>query len=183
MEPRRHHKLLTTLSLSRVILAVAVLLVFRNDPSSSAVVMVIAVIAQITDHLDGYIARKYSIPTLGGDIVDSVSDKAMQFALTIAICREFQLGYTIAWIAFMREVSVLSIRVMSTQKDVIRSSPKWMSRFYAGGWRIFLAIMIAAPLGVAYGANLQTIVMISQFIYFLSLSVALSSFLIELKKM
>lgn len=183
MESRRHHKLLTVLSLSRVFLAIASLIIFRNDPSSSAVVMGLAIVAQITDHLDGYIARKYSTPTLKGDMIDSVSDKAMQFALTIAICREFQLGYTIAWIAFMREVLVLSIRIISSPTGKIRSAPKWMSRLYAGSWRIFLLVMIVAPITAGYGIDFQYSANIAQLVYFLSLPIVFYSIFIELKYM
>lgn len=182
MEPRRYHKLLTALSLSRVILAVCALLIFRGDPISSAVVIALAIVAQVTDNLDGYIARKYSTPTLGGDIVDSVSDKAMQFALTIAVCREFQIGYTIAWIAFMREVSVLSIRTLSKSTDKIRLSPKWMSRLYAGDWRLFLLIMISTPIGVELGASFHFFIYTAQGIYILSFAFAMYSLGNELRK-
>lgn len=183
MEPRPLHRLLTALSLSRVALAVMALVMFEDTARASAIVAALALLAQLTDHFDGFIARRYSIPSAAGDMVDSVSDKAMQFALTIAVCREFQFGYAIAWLAFMREISILSVRTLMRSERGIRGSPKWMARVYAGGWRIFLILLVTAPIAAIYGANFFIISSIAQSIYYIGFAVATYSFIIELKNM
>lgn len=160
MSDRPHGKLLTILSLSRVIIAVAMLLLFRgHDIQSSFVILGLAVLAQVTDTLDGYIARHYSIPSVDGYLTDSFADKTCHFALTIAVCREYGIAYDIAWLSFVREIALLSIRVARSHSHTQLTAIKWPSLVYAGLWRVSLLVLILVPviesLGVPAAATLN----------------------------
>jgi phosphatidylglycerophosphate synthase len=67
-------------SLIRVPLAVLFVGLFRREPGSLLTAsIVVAVIAQFTDHLDGYLARRTTGKTVTGWLFDSVADRALLY--------------------------------------------------------------------------------------------------------
>lgn len=107
---RSHDKLLAAISLSRVVIATIIILVFDKDNIAiSSVCSALYVLGHLTDHVDGYIARKYSTPTDGGFMVDSVSDKLFQIGGLIPIHLYFGVSITLLWIVLVREFFVVGL--------------------------------------------------------------------------
>jgi phosphatidylglycerophosphate synthase len=99
-------------SLSRVPLALLFVGLFRREPGSllTASIM-IAALAQATDHLDGYLARRTSGETVRGWLFDSVADRAFYIAAVIAFDREYGLGSFLVWSFTFREICLYAFRV------------------------------------------------------------------------
>lgn len=153
---------LLSLSLSRVALGLIILLTFRSGRIDSARdSLILIAIAQITDHLDGFIARKYSTPTVQGYLQDSLGDKIFQFSLLLAISREYLIDPTILWLYFAREVAVLSIRIAAQFNHQTLQRLRIYSVCYAIPLRGGAIAIIAAPLiGIAVADSIDTVIVI-----------------------
>lgn len=87
------------LSLSRVALTPLIgYFLWRNDPVSTAICLMLLVVAGITDALDGYYARKLNLRSDLGLILDPLADKIFAAVLLIEliIFRDFPLWLAVA---------------------------------------------------------------------------------------
>ena len=99
-------------SLVRVPLALLFVGLFRGKPGSLLTAsIIVAVIAQVTDHLDGYLARRTTGRTVAGWLFDSVADRAFYIAAVIAFDREYGLGSFLVWSFTFREICLYAFRV------------------------------------------------------------------------
>lgn len=99
-------------SLSRVVLALSFLVLFQADPGALLVICIgIALAAQLSDHLDGYLARVGQCESTRGWVFDSVADRAFYVAALLAFDREYALGPLLLWLFVMREIALYASRV------------------------------------------------------------------------
>jgi phosphatidylglycerophosphate synthase len=99
-------------SLVRVPLALLFVGLFRREPGSLLTAsIIVAGIAQATDHLDGYLARRTTGGTVAGWLFDSVADRAFYIAAVIAFDREYGLGWFLVWSFTFREICLYAFRV------------------------------------------------------------------------
>ncbi len=106
------------LTLFRVVIAFVspVLLLLNRSLSCDLWVVFLFTIACITDWWDGYLARKQSMITGTGKIMDPIADKILILGLMTVFVK---LGlYSFGWIFFIliREVSVTAIRLIRFRK-------------------------------------------------------------------
>ena len=100
------------MSLARLPLALLFVGLFRREPGSLLTAsIIVAGIAQATDHLDGYLARRTTGGTLTGWLFDSVADRAFYIAAVVAFDREFGLGSFLVWSFTFREICLYAFRV------------------------------------------------------------------------
>lgn len=86
---------------------------------------VIAILAGITDLLDGWIARKYNMVTDFGALMDPLADKIF-IVTAFLMCVEY--GLMPAWIAVVvitREFLVTGLRTLAVQHNHIISADRW----------------------------------------------------------
>ena len=84
------------LSLTRMVLLVPTLYCLdRNTPEGNWIAILLLMLAGITDGLDGFLARKWSIVSRKGKILDPVADKILAGGLVIylLLTRDFPLWY------------------------------------------------------------------------------------------
>jgi phosphatidylglycerophosphate synthase len=99
-------------SLARIPLALLFVGLFRREPGLLLTTsIIVAVIAQATDHLDGYLARRTDGGTVTGWLFDSVADRAFYIAAVIAFDREYGLGWLLVWSFSFREICLYAFRV------------------------------------------------------------------------
>jgi phosphatidylglycerophosphate synthase len=104
----------------------------------------IIILAQASDHIDGFIARKYSTPCPEGYIQDSIADKLFHFGVLLAVQREFDLSPIIVWLVIMRDLIIIAMRIMA--KEIIKDLPKYkvysilFAMLLRGGLLIFVVI-------------------------------------------
>lgn len=86
---------------------------------------VIAILAGITDLLDGWIARRYNMVTDFGALMDPLADKIF-IVTAFLMCVEY--GLMPAWIAVIviaREFLVTGLRTLAVQHNYVISADRW----------------------------------------------------------
>ena len=86
---------------------------------------ILAILAGLTDLLDGYLARRYNIVSDFGALMDPLADKVFITA-TMLMAVEYQLMP--AWIAVLvisREFMVTGLRTMAAKNGIVISADRW----------------------------------------------------------
>lgn len=97
--------------------------------------LVIFVIASITDHLDGELARRYELVTDFGKIADPIADKALTGAALVSLSVLGELPWWVTVVILVRELGVTALRFWVIRDGVIPAS-------YGG--KVKTALQIAA---------------------------------------
>lgn len=114
--------LITMLRLS--IIPFLFILLLEPDRIWSLVIAALFIIAALTDLLDGYIARKYSMVTKVGKILDPIADKLV---VSTAMILMIPIGRIPAWIValiVMRDIAVDGVRHLATAGGLIMSASR-----------------------------------------------------------
>ncbi|WP_419785095.1 CDP-alcohol phosphatidyltransferase family protein [Pseudodesulfovibrio sp.] len=104
------------LSVSRVVLAFCFLWFSQLGLDYFWHSVWILLVAQLTDHADGYIARRYSVPTLTGYMLDSLGDKVFYIAVVIVFNAQGIFGMMLAWALVSREIVLYILRICNVEK-------------------------------------------------------------------
>jgi len=97
---------------------------------------IVAILAGITDFLDGYLARKYNWISDFGALMDPLADKIFIVATFIMMA---DYGIIAGWIPVViisREFLVTGLRLLATNKGQVISADKW------GKLKTFLQMMV-----------------------------------------
>ena len=108
------------------------------------VAYILAIIAGITDVLDGYIARKYNQITDFGALMDPLADKVF---VTAAMLMMVEFDLMPAWIAVVvitREFLVTGLRMLAIQKGEVISADRW------GKLKTMLQMLMLALAGASW---------------------------------
>jgi phosphatidylglycerophosphate synthase len=118
---------------------------FRLNAETLLIVSIwAAVLAQLSDHLDGLLARKLGVVSDTGWLFDSVADRAFYIAALLAFHREYGLSEALLWLFTMREITLYAARVALGNFQAYRTGALW----HAGVIRIGIALGCAAPFGI-----------------------------------
>jgi len=133
-------------SVVRVPLALLFVGLFRREPGALLTAsVVVAVIAQVTDHLDGYLARRTTGKTVTGWLFDSVADRAFYIAAVVAFDREYGLGSFLVWAFTFREVCLYAFRVGVGDFDQLVPGFRKLVLVHAGVVRLAIVIGCLLP--------------------------------------
>ena len=86
---------------------------------------ILAILAGLTDLLDGYLARRYDIVSDFGALMDPLADKIF---VTGTMLMAVEYGLMPAWIAvavLCREFMVTGLRTLAAKKQVVISADRW----------------------------------------------------------
>jgi len=136
--------------------------IFLGVTYANFINFILFVLASITDFLDGYIARKYSLVTTFGKFADPLADKMLVLTSLMILMVQFRtasfgdFGLEIVplWavaIILIRELMVSGIRLVAAQKGEV------IAAGMAGKVKTFVT-MIA--IGIAFLAGLDNVVAI-----------------------
>ena len=93
-----------TLSIIRLLLVPVFIIAFFCGGSDSYILAALVyVLAEITDCLDGYIARRYNLVTKLGRILDPLADKLMAFTVLVCIVIASRVPVWAAVLFFIKE--------------------------------------------------------------------------------
>jgi CDP-diacylglycerol--glycerol-3-phosphate 3-phosphatidyltransferase len=109
--------------------------------------LVIFVVASITDYLDGWIARKYSMQTPFGALMDPLVDKVMTAAAFICL---IPLGAIPAWVAVViisREFVITGLRLLASSQGRVLAAESIGK--HKTGWQIATIIFFLLEYSVA----------------------------------
>ena len=102
---------------------------------------VIFLAAEITDVLDGIIARHYNIISPFGKIADPFADKLMQLTALFMLAQRKLIPGIVPWLVFFKELFLLiaGLYILKNRKRVDMSS-KWYGKL--ASTMLFVAIML-----------------------------------------
>ena len=92
---------------------------------SQLIALIIFIVATITDHFDGSIARKYNMVTSFGKFMDPIADKLLVSSALICLT---SLGKIPAWaviIIILREFAVSGIRLVAADNGSVIAAAGW----------------------------------------------------------
>lgn len=83
------------------------------------ILFIIFVTASITDFLDGYIARKYSLVTTFGKFMDPIADKLIVNCTILLLASSGKIPMIIPILMISRDTIVDAIRLVASQKNIV----------------------------------------------------------------
>lgn len=109
---RRWGRTLIAIAVFRASLGALILATLTLEISNSMLISLIAFsVAQLSDHLDGWIARRHSSPTLSGYLQDSISDKLLHIGCLLGLGVYFPFVHMLLWCLIARELVLMGLRV------------------------------------------------------------------------
>ena len=139
--------LANALSISRIILAIPLVLIFeaitRGESGMLWFAFGLIIIIVLTDFLDGYVARKAEETTNFGKLIDPVADKVCMMVVMIYLIISYKFSFLIFFIILaIRDIFliILGIYLMFSQDEVFQSnrSGKWFMGITALMMTLFL---------------------------------------------
>jgi len=117
------------LSLIRAIIGpICIICITRFGENGLLAALILIILAEITDYLDGKIARSFNQVTDIGKLIDPMSDSLYRISVFVAF---FANGWMPIWmfmIILMRDLAVSYLRIMAEQTGLTlsaRQSGKW----------------------------------------------------------
>ncbi|MDA0812966.1 MAG: CDP-diacylglycerol--glycerol-3-phosphate 3-phosphatidyltransferase [Verrucomicrobia bacterium] len=109
------------LTLARLVLTAIFVAVVSIDslPERYSIGLMLFIIAAITDFLDGYIARKHSLITNFGKLMDPLADKVLMCSAFVILTRDDLIPAWIVIAMLAREFLVTGLRLLATSQGAV----------------------------------------------------------------
>ena len=126
--------LANAISISRIFLAIPLVLVFEDIAQGAAEKLwqafILIIIIALTDFLDGYVARKAKEITNFGKLIDPVADKVCMMVVLIYLIISYKLPFLLFLLALAIRDSfliIIGVYLIYSQEEVFQSnqSGKW----------------------------------------------------------
>ncbi|HEY2635828.1 MAG TPA: CDP-diacylglycerol--glycerol-3-phosphate 3-phosphatidyltransferase, partial [Solirubrobacteraceae bacterium] len=161
------------ISLLRIAVVPVIALMLFNDPDGSPAILVLFLLAFVSDVVDGYLARSRNLITDAGKLLDPLADKLLVAACLACLVSGGRMPAWIALVIVGREVAVSVLRAGAARRGlVIAASP--LGKVKMGIQTAFIATLIAgadphAPAVVALMALTGAVTVVSGLDYAVNL--------------
>lgn len=125
-------------------------------------------LASLTDYLDGYLARKYSIETVYGKLMDPLADKFLVICSLIMLQHLGRMSPIVVMLLVCRELTITGLRALASAEGVIVSASS------GGKWKTAIQ-MVAIPALMLQDMAGIPFYQIGMWLTYLSLAVSLWS--------
>ncbi|TAJ33646.1 CDP-alcohol phosphatidyltransferase family protein [Bosea sp. (in: a-proteobacteria)] len=143
---------LIAIAVLRASLGFGILLALQTRMSGTAGVCLGAfVVAQLSDHLDGWIARRWSRSSLAGYLQDSVADKLFHVGCLLGLGTVYAPVGPLLWGVLVREFVLMATRVLAPDFRVNPGRDKRYSVAYAVLLRTGILSLLLAPFAPSEG--------------------------------
>jgi CDP-diacylglycerol--glycerol-3-phosphate 3-phosphatidyltransferase len=113
------------LTVLRICLVPILIAAIAEDPSGSAFAVSLFVIAAVTDVADGQIARRQSVVSTFGKLLDPVADKLLVGGVLVTLAVHDQVATWIVVVILGREAAVTGLRWHAKREGIIVSASFW----------------------------------------------------------
>jgi CDP-diacylglycerol---glycerol-3-phosphate 3-phosphatidyltransferase len=114
---------LTLVRVALIPVLVAVLL--STLPDADTLAALVFVIASATDALDGWLARRRSMVTSFGTLMDPLADKLLITAALVSLVALYRLDAWVAMVIIAREFAVTGLRMLAIEQGQIIAASVW----------------------------------------------------------
>ena len=114
---------LTLVRVALIPVLVAVLL--SALPEADLLAALVFVIASATDALDGWLARRRSMVTSFGALMDPLADKLLITAALVSLVALYRLDAWVAMVIIAREFAVTGLRMLALEQGQVISASVW----------------------------------------------------------
>lgn len=115
--------LINFLTFFRILSAILIFVLIYGD-SDYTLVLLIFFLASVSDFFDGYLARKYNLTSVIGEIIDPIADKILITFVLIAISMQLSSFYVafLSCIIISREIWVAALRDYNARVNMSEST-------------------------------------------------------------
>tara|TARA_A100001015_G_scaffold303520_1_gene393304 strand:- start:164 stop:700 length:537 start_codon:yes stop_codon:yes gene_type:complete len=116
--------LVNLMTLSRILIAIVIFLLLAID-NYLEIALALFMLAGFTDYLDGYLARKYSLTSQLGEILDPIADKILIIFLFFGLAlnlSSYLIGFVGSciitreiWVSALRDLNARNLNVQATK--------------------------------------------------------------------
>jgi CDP-diacylglycerol--glycerol-3-phosphate 3-phosphatidyltransferase len=115
--------ILTLVRVALIPVLVAVLL--SALPEADLLAALVFVVASATDALDGWLARRRSMVTTFGKLMDPLADKLLITAALVSLVALYRLDAWVAMVIIAREFAVTGLRMLAMEQGHVISASVW----------------------------------------------------------
>ena len=108
------------LTLLRIIMIPIFYVVFFSEiTNSSLFAALIFIVASLTDWFDGFLARKWSLVTNFGKIMDPLADKLLVMTALVCLLTSFRIPAWAVIVILAREMAITGLRIIAASEGVV----------------------------------------------------------------
>ena len=123
-------------------------------------------IANITDILDGQIARRYNFITDWGKLMDPLADKITQISTISALIIKHIIPFWILLILTIKELSMITIGFVLYKNEIVTVHSKWYGK--AATIVLFIAIVFSL-----LSKNINELTNITIYLYYIAIAMTI----------
>lgn len=139
---------LILIAIFRAVAGVLILVCSYIGTNTAAWLAVCAFLAaQVSDQLDGWLARKYSVTTLSGYLQDSIADKILTVGCLLAIARSHPFVDVLLLIIVSRDFLTLPLRISDAKDGRFAQHSRCLSVLYYAFIRVAVFAFLTSSLG------------------------------------
>lgn len=86
------------------------------------ILLILFILASITDYVDGYIARKYNLITTFGKFIDPIADKLLVTTMFILFAVDGIVPIVVVLIMLWRDILVDGLRMIASSEGIVMSA-------------------------------------------------------------
>lgn len=105
----------------------------------------ILAVMEITDFLDGFIARHYNMVTEAGKIIDPIADKLLQLTLLILLVYHYPLAAIVLILFLIKETGMTICGLLSIHKKCKLDGALWCGKVSTTVFYLCMVILILFP--------------------------------------
>ena len=135
--------------------------------------LILFLLASISDYWDGFLARKYNLESMIGEVIDPIADKILALFLILALCIELSSVFIgmVGGIMLAREFWVAALRDLNARQGTSDSTKvTFLAKFKTSIQLFTLSFYL-----IGLSLNSSLILFISNFLLFLALIITIQT--------
>ena len=128
--------------------------------------IIVYIIANITDVLDGFIARKFNLISDFGKLMDPLADKITQVGTILALILKRIIPFWILIVISLKEITMIIVASVLFKKKIVTVHSKWYGK--AATVLLFIAIVFTL-----LSEKIVVLSKVTIYLYYLSIAMTL----------